>query len=333
MAIRLNDLTRYFEGKDFKRIKLDHTQFISHQSLDPKIFYNNLNFQSNVFKHAFRVALACITGYLISKLLAYGSHSYWIVMTIAFMLKPAFSLTKQRNKERVIGTLAGGLIGWVILYFIPDRNIHLAFLIFFMIGTYSFMRIKYLVMVICTTPYILILFSFLGLGFMEVAKERILDTVIGCAIALIAGYFLFPTWESAQIKNYLQNMLRANIHYLERIADGLNAKPIDQLQYKLARKEVYVASANLSSAFQRMLSEPKSKQTNEKLVHQFVVLNHILLSNIATIITSLSRKPLQNRSEELSTLAYQSIRLLESDIKKLDGEYLDIKAEESRIIK
>jgi Predicted membrane protein len=220
----------------------------------------------------------------------------------------------------VIGTLAGGLIGWLILYFIPDRNIHIVFLILFMLGTYSFMRLNYLVMVICTTPYILILFSFLGLGFMEVAKERILDTAIGCAIALIAGYFLFPTWESAQIKNYLQNMLRANIHYLERIAEALNAKPIDQLQYKLARKEVYVASANLSSAFQRMLSEPKSKQSNEKLVHQFVVLNHILLSNIATIITTLSRKPLTNRSEELTSLAYESIHLLESDVKKLDGE-------------
>ena len=321
LAIRINDLTQYFEGKDFKRVKLDHTQFISHQSLDPRIFFNNLNFQSNVFKHALRVSLACITGYLISKALAYGHHSYWIIMTIAFMLKPAFSLTKQRNKERVIGTLAGGLIGWMILYFIPDRNVHLAFLILFMIGTYSFMRINYLVMVICTTPYILILFSFLGLGFMEVAKERILDTAIGCAIALIAGYFLFPTWESAQIKNYLQNMLKANIHYLGRIADALNGKPIDLLQYKLARKEVYVASANLSAAFQRMLSEPKSKQTDEKLVHQFVVFNHILLSNIATIITSLLNKPPSKHPEELSTLTNQSIRLLETDIKKLDGDY------------
>ena len=323
LAVRLNDLTRYFEGKDFKRIKLDHTQFISHQSLDPKILVDNLNFQSNVFKHALRVALACITGYIISKLLAYGHHSYWIVMTIAFMLKPAFSLTKQRNKERVIGTLAGGVIGWLILYFIPDRNIHLAFMILFMIGTYSFMRIKYMVMVICTTPYILILFSFLGLGFMEVAKERILDTAIGCAIALIAGYFLFPSWESSQIKSYLQNMLRANIQYLGRIADALNGKPIDLLQYKLARKEVYVASANLSAAFQRMLSEPKSKQTDETLVHQFVVFNHILLSNIATIITSLLRKPSTKHPEELSTLVCHSIRLMESDIKKLDGEHIN----------
>ena len=319
LAVRINDLTRYFEGKDFKRVKLDHTQFISHQSLDAKLYVSNLNFQSNIFKHALRVALACITGYLISKFLAYGHHSYWIVMTIAFMLKPAFSLTKQRNKERVIGTLAGGVIGWLILYFIQDRNVHLAFMILFMIGTYSFMRLNYLVMVICTTPYILILFSFLGLGFMEVAKERILDTAIGCAIAFVAGYFLFPAWESSQIKNYLQNMLRANTRYLRTVADALNGKPIDLLQYKLARKEVYVASANLSAAFQRMLSEPKSKQTNEKLVHQFVVFNHILISNIATIITSLLRRP-SKHPEELSTIAYQSIRILESDINKLNGE-------------
>jgi len=46
---------------------------------------------------------------------------------------------------------------------------------------------------------------------------------------------------------------------------------------------VYLNSANLSATFQRMLSEPKSKQGAEKDIHQFVVLNHILFSNTANL--------------------------------------------------
>src|SRR5438270_4357309 len=93
----INDINKYFEETDIKQSKVDHTRFITHQSLDPRILWNNLSWNSSVFKHAFRVSLACIIGYIIAKLISYGHHSYWILMTIAFMLKPAFSLTKQRN--------------------------------------------------------------------------------------------------------------------------------------------------------------------------------------------------------------------------------------------
>jgi uncharacterized membrane protein YccC len=57
----------------------------------------------------------------------------------------------------------------------------------------------------------------------------------------------------------------------------------DFTNYKVARKEVYVATANLSSLFQRMFSEPKSKQFLIKELHQFTALNHLLSSYIATL--------------------------------------------------
>ena len=44
-----------------------------------------------------------------------------------------------------------------------------------------------------------------------------------------------------------------------------------------------MALANLSDAFSRMLAEPKSKQKNSKQLYQFVVLNHMLTSHIATL--------------------------------------------------
>jgi len=51
---------------------------------------------------------------------------------------PAYSLTKKRNFERLMGTLAGAFIGLLILYFIPDRTVLFVLMIFFMIGTYVF---------------------------------------------------------------------------------------------------------------------------------------------------------------------------------------------------
>lgn len=265
--------------------------------------WNNFSLESSAFRHSLRVCIANLAGFVLVNLLAYGHHSYWVLMTITFMLKPAFSLTKQRNIERIIGTFAGGIIGVLVLIFIPDKTVLFILMILLMVATYSFMRIKYLWMVICLTPYVLLLFAFLGSNYKTVVEERVFDTVLGCAIAFASGYFLFPHWESDQLKQYMQGILKANAAYLQKIVDMLTGKKPGMLEYKLARKDVYLNSANLSAAFQRMLSEPKSKQKKEKDVHQFVVLNHILFSNIATVATTLLSREERTYPAELIQLA------------------------------
>lgn len=320
----LSNIEQYFEtGIKPKRSGLDHSHFISHQSLDPKIFWNNLNFESSGFRHAIRVCLASIIGYLITKLFHYGAHSYWILLTIAFMLKPAFSLTKERNIQRIIGTAGGGIIGVVLLLLVDNKTALFIIMVVCMIGTYSFMRINYLTMVLFTTPYILILFSFLGTAFKQVAGERLLDTLIGCAIAFPMSYWLFPNWESQQLKTNMQGIVKANALYLQKIIQALSGEKVSMLEYKLARKEVYLNSANLSAAFQRMLSEPKSKQGPRSPMHQFVVLNHILFSNIATIATALLAKEPRVHSAELIQLAKKAYTKLDESGRKFgDGEGL-----------
>lgn len=326
----LNLVHEYFDPhKKRERTSLDHSHFVSHQSLDPRIISNNFTLQSSVFRHALRVCIACITGFVVAKVIAYGHHSYWILLTIAFILKPAFSLTKQRNIERIAGTLVGGALGIAVLLTFPNKTVQFIFMVLFMIGTYSFMRIRYLVMVICTTPYVLILFSFLGTGYRSVAEERILDTLIGCALAFSASYFLFPRWESHQFTSYMQGILRANAAYLQRIMKALSGHPVDMLEYKLARKDVYLQSANLSAAFQRMLSEPKSKQKGEKQIHQFVVLNHILFSNIATLATTLLAREKRVYPVELIHLANKSLYALDESSRRFGEEAQRLEPEEA----
>jgi uncharacterized membrane protein (TIGR01666 family) len=317
----LNNLRQYFQ-KDItvQTTRVDSSRFVSHQSLDPKIIWDNLTRQSSTFRHALRVCIACVAGFVIAKFIDYGHHSYWVLLTIAFILKPAFSLTKQRNIERIIGTFVGGAIGVMILTLTHDKTIHLIFLVFFMLGTYSFMRIKYLVMVICTTPYILIFFSFLGGEYKSVIEERLLDTTIGCVIAFSASYFLFPSWEAGQLKLDMQGIIRANTNYLQKIVEALSGYAINMLDYKLARKEVYLNSANLSATFQRMLSEPKSKQGAEKEIHQFVVLNHILFSNTANLSAAVFSKEKRTYPSEVITPGRKALNKLNEVRKKLGDE-------------
>jgi hypothetical protein len=89
--------------------------------------------------------------------------------------------------------------------------------------------------------------------------------------------------------------------------------------YKLARKEVYVSTANLASLFQRMFEEPKSKQLYIQELHQFTVLNHLLSSYIATL--SLYNKEHNftvSNVDELKPVSMNTIYLLDLVLNNLN---------------
>jgi DNA-binding GntR family transcriptional regulator len=66
----------------------------THQHLNWQIFRENLTFQSSVFRHSFRVAIVCLIAFIFARNFYTGQFSYWILLTILVILKPAFSQTK-----------------------------------------------------------------------------------------------------------------------------------------------------------------------------------------------------------------------------------------------
>lgn len=282
---RVKTINSYFNKKEKKNLKpreIEIERFVTRQSIDRQLLYENMTFSSSTFRHSLRVAIVMLIGFIVAKSLSF-SHSYWILLTILVISKPGFSLTKQRNYERIIGTVIGAFIGMGILVYIHDKNTLFVILLFCMIGAYSFQRKNYVVSVLFMTPYILVLFDFLGMGSLSIARERIYDTLIGSGIALLASYSLFPNWEHEKLKEAMLDTLKANMKYFEEVILLYVDEVHNLTNYKVARKEVYVATANLASLFQRMFSEPKSKQLMMTELHQFTALNHHLSSYIATL--------------------------------------------------
>lgn len=345
---KIVNIYRYHKVRASKKLisrteKLDYDKFVAHQDFSPQVLLDNLNFKSSTFKFALRVSLVCLLGFVITKSSAllhfinavtgrsivFGQHSYWVLLTIIVIIKPAFSLSKQRNYQRLIGTIIGGAIGIAILSFVHNDTAQFIILSILMVGAYSFMRVNYIVAIILMTPYVLILFRFLGVGHLNVAEERIIDTIIGSVIAFAANYFLFPTWESEQLKQSLHEVLTANVSYLIRIGESITGTNVSTTEFKLARKEVYIKSANLSAAFERMTSEPKAKQHKSKDVHKFVVLNHILSSYIATMASAVISKNLHRSGAENLKLIKRSINVLNDTTKKLGGMLMEFTSDKT----
>jgi len=254
---------------------------VQRTEINPQLIIENLSLKSNHFRHAIRVTLALLIGYIISLFFPLG-HSYWILLTIVTILKPAYSLTKQRNLQRISGTVVGAIIGFAVLYFIDDKTTLFIIMIIAMVLSYSFIKINYLTGTAGITVYVLISFHFLSRStFQVIMHDRLIDTGIGCAIAFICSLFVLPLWGREQINSFIILMLKANKDYFDAVAHAFTGA--GNISFKAERKEAFVALANLSDQFQKMLSEPKNQQQNLSSYHQLVSTVHVLTSYIASL--------------------------------------------------
>ena len=320
---KLNNIYQYFDTQtaQFNNQETDLTKFLSHQSFNPKVLKDNLSLKSSTFRHALRMVIVMIAAFFISKLIPFGNHSYWILMTVLVILKPGWSLTKQRNYQRMSGTIIGGLAGIAILLGIEQEIARFIFLMIFMVLAYSFIRINYILGVMFLTPYLLLLYSFLGVSTFEILQERVIDTITGSLLAFTSSYIIFPSWESKNVQTSMRKLLIANYNYLVKALEYIIGIEVSETEYKLVRKDVYVNMANMTSIFQRMITEPKSKQKNAKELNKFLIYNHILSSYSVALVAVVKNAAQQS-------LTAEHIRLTRKSLKQLSQTILQFKMTE-----
>lgn len=276
-----NPVIENSQRKEFNR-------YITHQSIDFKVLRNNLNFGSNAFRHALRVTIICFAAFLFTKYIFVGQHSYWILMTIVIILKPAYAQTKKSNWQRLLGTILGGLFGLFLLSFIEDTTYKIILTFLFMILSYSFSKINYYVSVFFMTPLVVLLFQFVDdYNNVNLIRERVMDTVVAGIFCVLASHFLFPLWEENQLKKYLLDRIQKNAEYLKYVLFYREENLASITTHNLARTKQYVSNSNLSSALQRMLNEPKSKQKIVNELIQYILLNNLFSANTASIAQKL----------------------------------------------
>ncbi|MBB2928260.1 FUSC family protein [Paraburkholderia silvatlantica] len=359
------------------------TRFVTNRRVSWLQIFSNLTMASPSFRHALRVTIAVAVGFWLGRLLPL-TNAYWIVMTSIIILKPGYSLTRQRNAQRIVGTLIGCLASIALILLVKQPLVLLVSMFAAMVMSYSLLLFNYTASVVFTSAYVLLMFHLLAPGSMRIIGERAIDTVVGCMIAIGASH-LFPYWEYRLMGKLVHDMIAATRSYLEaswwwsgrasapqpafagaaaseagaRVAAhaapaatlaadaGGVANPVPgsvsamasasanaasiidepvaaaatlddsptagapgspvaavgtkaaaqtaqaaagaaaaapslarDFRYRLARKNVHVAFANLGQAFQRMMLEPKAAQKFVPELNDLLVRSHVLASQI-----------------------------------------------------
>jgi hypothetical protein len=112
-------------------------------------------------------------------------NGYWIPMTALLVLKPQWTGTLSRGIARMVGTVAGAGIALALARLLPFPEwVIPALAIVCAWGCYALQAVNYAIFSVFVTLYIVFLFRFGGFSQTAAAHIRLVNTIVGGAIAL-----------------------------------------------------------------------------------------------------------------------------------------------------
>ncbi len=199
-------------------------------------------------QHALRVAIVTTAAALLSAAL-HLERSYWVTVTAIIVLQPYASSTVRRGLQRMAGTLIGGIVAAVIARTVRQPLLVGPLLFAFACVGVAYRRVNYAVFALLVTPVFVILAE-INAGGSHLTRVRILDTLLGGALALAGALVLWPVRDLDRMPALIAAVLRAERSYLQSILRGEG--PAARVA---ARRRLALAIANAEAALQRLLGD------------------------------------------------------------------------------
>jgi fusaric acid resistance family protein len=207
------------------------------------------------------------------------ARSYWVVLTVAIIMKPDLGSVFARALQRGIGTVVGAVLGAVILAVVPYGPwLLLPFGLLAALLPYGQAR-NFGLSSTFLTPLVVLLIDLLQESGWRLAGERAIDTILGTAIVLIIGYALWPVSWQAHLPDHFAASLRTVSSYMTEALvteweDGTRGvrgvvppgdnrpsrteqPPTRPAPRSGLRRQAFRSLSNVRAEFQRTLSEPE----------------------------------------------------------------------------
>lgn len=310
------------DGAKVSLKKQDSSAFLTIQEYSLSVLFQNFSLNSTMFRHSLRFTIAIVFGYLLG-LLFEIQNTYWILLTIIVILRPSYGLTKKRSKDRIIGTLIGAAIAVGMVLLTQNVVVYAVLALVSLILAISLIQENYKSAAALVTISIVFVYSLINPNAFEVIQYRVIDTIIGATIAVVANYTLLPSWEANNLKQVILNALKMNKKYLLATQALYQDTSQHKLSYNLARKGAFLAIGNLNAAFQRLTQDPKSKQKEFQLIYEIVTLNQTMISAIASIGNFIVNHKTTPASREFNGLILKISDTLEMAVHSLDETQID----------
>jgi uncharacterized membrane protein YccC len=181
-------------------------------------------------------------------------RSYWVPLTVAIVLKPDYGSVFARALQRGIGTIVGAVAGAVLLALFHGAWLLIPFGVLAALLPYGRDR-NYGLQATFLTPLVVVLVDLLRPIGWQLALDRLVDTLIGCAIVVVVG---FAPWPTAWYAHLPAKFGQAALDVCGYMQDALGGPGASAPDTAAQRRSTYRALGDLRAEFQRTMSEPPS---------------------------------------------------------------------------
>ncbi len=196
-------------------------------------------------------------------------HAFWIPMTVAVVLRPEYGAVTARSVHRLAGTLAGiALVGVLLSYTTSQAALIVAAALALGLAGFAMPRF-----------YGLAVIGITGSALLSVAiadpraaepMARMLDTLLGCAIVVVAGVVLWPHRGLPDQRR----IFGAAVEALARQIDVGLRPDTARSDRTAAADEAYRAAHAWRAALERDLVEPDPRHTAAAWLPVAIQLEH-----------------------------------------------------------
>lgn len=260
---------------------LNFVAFMQQETTSPRVLLAQFHLRSPTMRYAIRLTLAMTTGYAITLLFPNYVHGGWILLTTGLIMRANYSITRQRRNDRLIGTLLGCIVAAALIHFLPGLWPLIG--VIFGVGlSHAFATVNYKVTALGASISALLLLHFMYPSVHPLFFERIVDTLIGAALAS-AFSFLLPSWERRNIPQLVNTLIDKDRVFA---AQALTRAPAEQ-DYRMSRRNALDAVSALSAAARRLLDEPRADKRMLAVVNELLNANYLFASDLASVRTAL----------------------------------------------
>ena len=284
---------------------------------------------SVLVRYTFRVMVLTMIAVAVYKGFAIP-RGYWIAFTAIVVLQPDYGATREKAGQRILGTLAGSVLGSVLLWIkLPVAAIvGLATVMAF--GFAYFLKRRYALAVFFVTLMLVLMMEAVMPVKLDFTEGRLLSNVAGGAMALCAALFFWPKWEQEQFPRIIATAVTANRIYLDAIGRQLvSGEPFIGEAVQMKRKAER-ANSQASASIQRLLGEPSRRQNNTERAAALTAYNQRITRTLTVLGLHLNRRE-RVTEPAFSTMIQKISASLESLARGLESEQLPAATTETKI--
>jgi uncharacterized membrane protein YccC len=225
--------------------------------------------RSMMMRHALRMMVVGAVDVMLMRTV-HVSHGAWLAMTSIIVLQPSGTGTVRRGVQRVVGTIAGGVLAAIFAAAVHSQEGLIAVITVTSILTLATYAIDYAWYCFFLTPTFVLL-SLPHLRDWHFAGVRMGTTLLGAVVAVIAMRLLWPEREQVELERLLARGALADATYVRAMVQywqALDVQGSDESRIRAdrsllapARRACGLALNDAEEMLDRLVLEPRVGQS------------------------------------------------------------------------